>query len=173
MIPQVWKDSDGLKETQRWFNFRGWDGWMASPSWWTWVWVTSGSWWWTGRPDVLRFMRSQRVGHDWATELNWSARSLHKPPASLWSSLVGDHLDFLEYFLSLHGDKFTHEWEPISARILNLAKLGKKQKTKNKKLSFSPQFKIYFPLLLIYLYNTFIVTIFIFHCYFTYVCVSK
>ena len=50
---------------------RGWDGWMASPTQWTWVWVNSGSWWWTGRPGVLRFMGSQRVGHDWATERNW------------------------------------------------------------------------------------------------------
>ena len=51
---------------------RGWDGWMASPTQWTWVWVNSGSCWWTGRPVVLRFMGSQRVGHDWATELNWT-----------------------------------------------------------------------------------------------------
>ena len=51
---------------------RGWDGWMASLTPWTWVWVNSGSWWWTGRPGVLRFMGSQRVGHDWATELNWT-----------------------------------------------------------------------------------------------------
>ena len=50
---------------------RGWDGWMASPTRWAWVWVNSGSWWWTGRPGVLRFMGSQRVGHDWVTELNW------------------------------------------------------------------------------------------------------
>ena len=50
---------------------RGWDGWMASPTRWTWVWVDSGSWWWTGRPGVLRFMGLQRVGHDWVTELNW------------------------------------------------------------------------------------------------------
>ena len=49
---------------------RGWDGWMASPTRWTWVWVNSGSWWWTGRPGMLWFMGSQRVGHDWATELN-------------------------------------------------------------------------------------------------------
>ena len=48
---------------------RGWDGWMASLTWWTWVWMNSGSWWWTGRPGVLRFMGSQRVGHDWATDL--------------------------------------------------------------------------------------------------------
>ena len=51
---------------------RGWDGWMASPTWRTWVWVNSRSWWWTGRPGVLRFMWLQRVGHDWATELNWT-----------------------------------------------------------------------------------------------------
>ena len=49
---------------------RGWDGWMASPTRWTWVWVNSRSWWWMGRPGVLRFTGSQRVGHDWATELN-------------------------------------------------------------------------------------------------------
>ena len=51
---------------------RGWDGWMASPIRWTWVWVNSGSWSWTGRPGVLQFMGLQRVGHDWATELNWT-----------------------------------------------------------------------------------------------------
>ena len=51
---------------------RGWDGWMASLSWWTWVWVNSGSWWWTGRPGMLRFMGLQRVRHNWVTELNWT-----------------------------------------------------------------------------------------------------
>ena len=50
---------------------RGWDGRMASPTQWTWVWVNSGSWWWTGRPGMLQSMGSQRVGHDWMTELNW------------------------------------------------------------------------------------------------------
>ena len=50
---------------------RGWDGWMASVTQWTWVWVDSGCWWWTGRPGVLRFMGLQRVRHDWVTELNW------------------------------------------------------------------------------------------------------
>ena len=49
---------------------RGWDGRMASLIQWTWVWVDSGSWWWTGRPGVLQFMESQRVGHNWVTELN-------------------------------------------------------------------------------------------------------
>ena len=52
---------------------RGWDGWMAPPTQWTWVWVSSRSWWWTtGRPGMLQFMRLQRVRHDWATELNWT-----------------------------------------------------------------------------------------------------
>ena len=49
---------------------RGWDGWMVSLTQWTWVWVNSGNWWWTGRTGVLQSMGSQRVGHDWATELN-------------------------------------------------------------------------------------------------------
>ena len=55
---------------RRWQRMRCW---MASPTQWTWVWVDSSSWWWTGRPGVLRFMGSQRVGHNWATELidNW------------------------------------------------------------------------------------------------------
>ena len=54
---------------------RGWDAWMASLTQWTYVWV--GSWWWTGRPDVLQSMASQRVRHDWATELNWAIYSIN------------------------------------------------------------------------------------------------
>ena len=50
---------------------QGWDGWMVSLTRWAWVWVNSRSWWWTGRPGVLQFMGSQRVRHDWETELNW------------------------------------------------------------------------------------------------------
>ena len=69
---------DSLEKTWCWEGLgaggegddRGWDGWMASLTQWTWVMVNSESWWWTGRPGVLRFMGSQRVGHDWATELN-------------------------------------------------------------------------------------------------------
>ena len=51
---------------------RGWNGWMASLTQWTWVWVNSGSWWRTGRSGVLQSMGLQRVGHDWASELNWT-----------------------------------------------------------------------------------------------------
>ena len=50
---------------------RGWDGWMASPTQWTWVCVNSRCWWWTGKPGVLQTMASERVGHDWVTEVNW------------------------------------------------------------------------------------------------------
>ena len=67
---------------------RGWDGWMASLTWWTWVWVNSGSWWWTGRPGVLQFMGSQRVGHDWATELNWTDIDFYR----CWTSIT-DSMD--------------------------------------------------------------------------------
>ena len=48
---------------------RGWDGWMASPTQWIWVWVSSGSWWWIGKPGILQSMWLQRVGHYWVTEL--------------------------------------------------------------------------------------------------------
>ena len=64
--PWCW---DRLKAGER--DDRGWDGRMVSLTQWTWVWVNSGSWWWTGRPGMLQSMGSQRVGHDWATELNW------------------------------------------------------------------------------------------------------
>ena len=69
----IGKDSDaGRVWGQEEKGTTGWDGWMASPTRWMWVWVNSGSWWWTGRPGVLQFMGSQRVRHDWATELNWT-----------------------------------------------------------------------------------------------------
>ena len=59
---------------------RGWDGWMASPTQWTWVWVNSGSWWWIGKLGMLQSMGLQRVGHDWATELNWTECFLNEGP---------------------------------------------------------------------------------------------
>ena len=65
---------------------RGWDGWKASPSRWTWVWVNSRSWWWTGRPGMLRFMGLQRVGHDWVTELNWTEHTC--PNLHLYGNMV-------------------------------------------------------------------------------------
>ena len=61
---------------------RGWNGWMASPTGWTWVWTNSARWWWTGKPGVLQSMGSQRIRHDWVTELNWIATKC------LWPRMV-------------------------------------------------------------------------------------
>ena len=77
---------------------RGRDGRMVSPTQWTWVWINSGSWWWTGRPGVLQSMESQRVGHDWATELNWIPLECFKIESTLrhitgnWNTRVEENL---------------------------------------------------------------------------------
>ena len=70
----IWKDPDAGKDWRQGGegDDRGWDGWMASLTLWTSVWVSSGSWWWTGRPGVLQSMGLQKVRYNWATELNWA-----------------------------------------------------------------------------------------------------
>ena len=70
-----WKDPDAGR-VWRWEEkgMTGWDGWMTSPTQWTWVWVNFGSCWWTGRPGVLGFMGPQWVRHDWVTELDWNIK---------------------------------------------------------------------------------------------------
>ena len=70
----IGKDPDAGKDRRQEEKGMTEDGWMASLTQWTWVWVNSRSWWRTGRPDVLQSMGSQRVEHDWATELNWNGR---------------------------------------------------------------------------------------------------
>ena len=65
---------------------RGWHGWMASPTQWTWIWASSGSWWWTGWPGVLQYMGSQKVGHNWATQLNWTVSHLRAACSTLTNS---------------------------------------------------------------------------------------
>ena len=64
----------GKTEGRRRRDDRGWDGWMAPLTRWTYVWVNTGSWWWTGRPGMLQSLGSQRVGHDWVAELNWTGK---------------------------------------------------------------------------------------------------
>ena len=66
-------------------NNRGWDGWMTSPTRWTWVWTSSGSWWRTGKHGMLQSMASQRVRHNWATELNWTDRIDGFNSCSTWA----------------------------------------------------------------------------------------
>ena len=81
----IWKDLDAGKDSG---HDRGWDGWMASLTQWKWVWASSRSWWWTGKPGVLQSMGSQRVRHDWATEQQQQAYFLKKWFSSLWLSLT-------------------------------------------------------------------------------------
>ena len=95
----IWKDPDAgerLRAGGEGDN-RGWDGWMASLTQWTWVWVDSGSWWWTGRPDVLQSMGSQGVGHNRETELNWTPLGLGMVIASCLLS-SGDHTISLFFY---------------------------------------------------------------------------
>ena len=70
----------------------GWDGWMASLTQWTWVWASSWSWWWTGKPGVLHSMGSQKVGHNWATRLNWTAAAAAKSLQSCLTRLCAQRL---------------------------------------------------------------------------------
>ena len=65
--PWCWERLNAGREEDN----RGWDGWMASLTQCTWVWASSGTWWWIGKPGVLQSMGSQRVWHNWETELNW------------------------------------------------------------------------------------------------------
>ena len=120
---------------------RGWDGWVASPTQWTWVWVNSESWWWTGRPGVLWFMRSQRVWHNLVTELNWVFISFTKYAEvellyhmvhhwldgheSQWALGVGDGQEGLVCCDSW-GRKEWHDWvtDLIRSNLLSLVVWG-------------------------------------------------
>ena len=72
---QLEPDMEQQTEGKREWDDRGWDGWTASLTQWTWIWVNPRSWWWTGNPGVLLSMGSQRFGHDWVTELSWTELS--------------------------------------------------------------------------------------------------
>ena len=77
---------------------RGWDGRMASPTQWTWVWVNSGSWWWTGMPGMLQSMGLQRVRHDWATEMNWTEWKWRwKPLSRVWLFVTPWTIESMEF----------------------------------------------------------------------------
>ena len=88
-----------------WPCYRGWDGWMASP---TWVWTSSESWWWTGKPGMLQSMGSQIVRHDWVTELNWTQLRSRIPQifgkffkmSDMWTQPTSDTI-------TLHEDPFS------------------------------------------------------------------
>ena len=108
---------------------RGWDGWMASLTQWTWVWVNSGSWWWTGRPGMLQFMGLQRLRYDWKNELNWCTKYIF----ILWKMLVvclsctslpASHITtFWVEKTQLEGWNLWHRWTYFSTKW----KYGKKK----------------------------------------------
>ena len=82
------KTLERLKVGGEWDD-RGWDGWVASLTWWTWVWASSGSGKWTGKPDALQAMGLQRVRYNWVTELNWVWDELILAGSVVWVSLTG------------------------------------------------------------------------------------
>ena len=94
---------EGLGTGGEWDD-RGWDGWMASLTRWTWVWVNSRIWWWTGMPGVLPFMGSQRVRHYWATELNWLNWDVSYLTISTVSSIERDSKLFPPLWFSCDSD---------------------------------------------------------------------
>ena len=82
---------------------------MASPTWWTWVWASSGSWWWTGKPTVLQYMGSQRIRHNWATKLNWMSKIIQYLSLSLWFISLRIILSRFTYvFTNGKSSSFTH-----------------------------------------------------------------
>ena len=82
---------------------RGWDGWKASLTWWAWVWASSGSWWWTGRPGVLQSMGLQRVRYNYVTELNWT---LYYNLKELYLTYSLASLPFCMFLMAAHHDEF-------------------------------------------------------------------
>ena len=96
---------------------RGWDGWMASHTQWTWVWVNSGSWCWTGKSGVLQSMASQRVGHDWTTELNWTKAFIGFRILT-WISIqnLAGWLDCFKIVFGAHQEAGTLTYNPESEK---------------------------------------------------------
>ena len=137
---------------------RGWDGWMASPTQWTWVWVNSRSWWWTGRRAMLWSMGSQRVRCDWVTELNWYLLILHYCQSTTFCyTCVSDTMErknyqprhFFEYHWWLEPERNPHsyletwwQWGTELRQSHKERQLGKHQRAKKywdegrKQLSF-------------------------------------
>ena len=105
-------------------GIRGWDGWMASPTRWTWVWASSGSWWWTGKPGVLQSTGWQRAGHDWVIELNWKQNCLPTPTYILYvTELLRKYFPLDSKSKQHHHckyDRFSSVWNYSVCSYLNL-----------------------------------------------------
>ena len=102
--PWCWERLKAGGEGDNW----GWDGWILSLTQWTWVWVNSGSWWWTGRPGVLQSMVLQKVRHNW---VNWTEHHLGSPHQCQYDSMM--HNQF--YCSSRHCTLPHHAYTPTKS----------------------------------------------------------
>ena len=109
---------------------RGWHGWMALPTRWTWVWTRSRSWWWTGKPGVLQSMGSQRVRHDWATELNWVSQIVfpqNQYPLETQNVALFENRDFVDAMNEVEREAESNYWCPCKKRKEHIEKhMGRK-----------------------------------------------
>ena len=97
----------------------GWDGWMASLTRLTWVWASSGSWWWTGRPGVLQSMGSQRVGHDWATGLSdWTTHRKRNSVLSDSAHACANVLSLSTVFKAFFQAQAITQWAGIEENVV-------------------------------------------------------
>ena len=118
----IWKQPVSGKDwRQEEKGMRGWGSWMASPARWTWVWASSGSWWWIGRPGVLQSVGSQRVRHDWETEVSWTEGIW------LWRTVGFDY--------ELPQDSRKHSWRAHTHKILCIPRPRGKQQWPHRRLS--------------------------------------
>ena len=103
----------GWIEGGRRMGDRGWDTWMASPTWWKWVWAIFGSWWCTGKPCALQSMGSQRVGYHWATEPNWTMnlRSWDMLCSLTWQIQLLSNISFVGSSVSASKDVKVWGWK--------------------------------------------------------------
>ena len=98
----------GKIESRRRRGCRKWDGWMPSLAWWTWVWASSGSWWWTGKPGMLQSMGLQTVGHNWVTELNWTDKV--ESGIYPWDARIVQHIQSLMLYITLTERRIKIVW---------------------------------------------------------------
>ena len=115
---------------------RGWDGWMASLTQWTWVWVNSRNWWWTGRSGVLRFMGSQRVRHDWPTELNWLSAHLVGVGEGCWTQHSEMHRTSSVAHRSSPKCKCHGAWYSLLWRFILWLPLSRKKAQKKSQVAY-------------------------------------
>ena len=95
---------------------RGWDGWIVSPTQWTWVWVNSGSWWPTGKPGMLQSMGLQRIRYDWAIDLNWTIELwMLRVVCECWNFTIMLPVCTIQFWLSVITILFRYFWAVVKS----------------------------------------------------------